>query len=114
MQETFFFEQGVRPDSVFAGNLIRNLALAGSTLGVTFGCRDYRILLEGDEEMVERGKRFLSVLSQMYIRLGRRIEQADFEQILRTFRDRRDSDLEKLFAERIKVSPKKREVMPRS
>ena len=114
MQETFFFEQGVRPDSVFAGNLIRNLALAGSILGVTFGCRDYRILLEGDEEMVERGKRFLSVLSQMYIRLGRRIEQADFEQILRTFRDRRDSDLEKLFAERIKVSPKKREVMPRS
>ena len=114
IQETFFFEQGVRPDSVFAGNLIRNLALAGSILGVTFGCRDYRILLEGHEEMVERGKRFLSVLSQMYIRLGRRIEQADFEQILRTFRDRRDSDLEKLFAERIKVSPKKREVMPRS
>jgi phosphate starvation-inducible PhoH-like protein len=44
----------------------------------------------------------------------RHLDQNDFDQILKAFRDHRDTELKLLFAERIPVGSKKRDIIPRS
>lgn len=45
---------------------------------------------------------------------GKQLETRDFEFLCRSFRDRSEGDIRELMKERIDVSPKKREVLPRS
>ena len=109
----FYFDNGISANSAFAGNIVRNLKLAESALEVALVARDGWVAVEGDEANRERAFRFLDELVRR-TGGGRRLIQPDFEQILRAFRNRREGDLQRLYAGKITVGSKGREIMPRS
>ncbi len=114
LEETFFFDRGLSVNTAFAGNIPRNLRYAESGLGVKLVCRDAWVrAVSEDRELIDRAMNFFSELERRGSG-GRRIEQADFEQILRAFRNHRESELQQLYAGKIVVGPRKKEIMPRS
>ena len=111
-EEKFYFEHGVNANSAFAGKIVRNIQLAEEALQVKLTARDAWVLVEGGEEECERALGFLEELNR---RSGEtRIIQPDFEQLLKAFRDHHEGDLQKLYAGKIVVGPKHKEIMPRS
>lgn len=111
-EEKFYFEHGVNANSAFAGKIVRNIQLAEEALQVKVTARDAWVLVEGGEEECERALGFLEELNR---RSGEtRIIQPDFEQLLKAFRDHHEGDLQKLYAGKIVVGPKHKEIMPRS
>ena len=82
--------------------------------GVRLVARENWVQIEGDEEAVGRMESFLAELAGFYQLRGKQLDVRDFEFLCRSFRDRREGDIRELLKERIDVSPKKREVMPRS
>ncbi len=111
-EERFYFEHGINVNAAFAGKIVRNLQLAEEALQVKLTARDAWVQIEGGEAECQRCVRFLTELSR---RGGEaRITQPDFEQLLKAFRDNREGDLQKLYAGKIVVGPKRKEIMPRS
>lgn len=114
VEETFYFDNGLTLHAACAGNEIRNLRLMQSTFEVNVVGREGFLRLSGAPDRVERVKAFLVELSHFFLIRGRQLDQRDFELLCRAFRDDRAGDLRELWSERITVSPKKREVLPRS
>lgn len=114
MSVKIYLDYGLTPHTVFAGDPNRNLPLAETALSVRLVARDSWVQLDGSEVDIERAQRFFSELSTLHQLRGGNLEQADFEQVLKAYRDRRDGELRALFAERLRVSPKKREILPRT
>ena len=114
VEDKFYFENGLSLNEAFAGHINKNIKQAGDQLGITLVSRDTWIKLSGIREKVNRAKDFLNELSRIYLLRNKHLDQNDFDQILKAFRDRRDDELKLLFAERIPVGPKKRDIIPRS
>ena len=114
VEDKFYFENGLSLNEAFAGHINKNIKQAGDQLGITLVSRDSWIKLSGIREKVNRAKDFLNELSRIYLLRNKHLDQNDFDQILKAFRDRRDGELKLLFAERIPVGPKKRDIIPRS
>ncbi|MDD4816865.1 MAG: PhoH family protein [Victivallaceae bacterium] len=113
-EETFFFDHGLGVNAAFAGNIPRNLRYAETGLGVKLVCRDSWVKAAAEErEPVERAMNFFSELERRGSG-GHRIEQADFEQVLRAFRNHRECELQQLYSGKITVGPRRKEIMPRS
>lgn len=114
VEDKFYFENGLSLNEIFAGHINKNIKQAGDQLGISLVSRDFWIKLSGTREKVNRAKEFLSELSHIFLLRNRHLDQNDFDQILKAFRDCRDDELKLLFAEKISVSPKKRDIVPRS
>ena len=114
VEDKFYFENGLSLNEVFAGHINKNIKQAGDQLGITLVSRDTWIKLSGIREKVNRAKDFLNELSRIYLLRNKHLDQNDFDQILKAFRDHRNDELKLLFAERIPVGPKKRDIIPRS
>ncbi len=110
----FYFEKGLTLHTACAGDEVRNLRYLENIFGVKLVARDNWVEISGDEEATGRVKAFLAELSRFYELRRHQLETRDFEFLCRSFRDRREQDLHDLWNERIAVSPKKREVLPRS
>lgn len=107
-----YFDSAATLLAIFAGDLTGNLKLASERLGIHFVSRDNWVLPEsGDAATAER---FLDSLQEMYRMTGIPLLQQDFDRILSAAAENRTGDLKNLFAERIKVAPRKREIMPRT
>ncbi|MFA6100539.1 MAG: PhoH family protein [Victivallaceae bacterium] len=114
VEDKFYFENGLSLNEVFAGHINKNIKQAGEQLGISLVSRDFWIKLSGPREKVNRAKDFLNELSRIFLLRDRHLDQNDFDQILKAFRDHRDAELKLLFAERISVGSKKRDIIPRS
>ncbi|QSH42586.1 PhoH family protein [Lentisphaerota bacterium] len=99
---------------VFAGHSDKNLRQAQSQLKVALVARDFWVQIKGEPEKISRAKSFLEELSRVFHLRGRHLDQNDFEQVLKAFKNNRDDELRKLFSERVHVGPKKRDIVPRS
>ena len=114
VEDKFYFENGLSLNEVFAGHINKNIKQAGDQLGIALVSRDTWIKLSGVREKVNRAKDFLNELLRIYLLRNKHLDQNDFDQILKAFRDRRDDELKLLFAERIPVGAQKRDIIPRS
>lgn len=97
-----------------AGNEVKNIRLIQNTFHVSVVARDGMVSISGEPDDVERTKRFLEELSHFFVIRNRQLDQRDFELLCKAFRENRPDDLREIWNERIQVSPKKREVLPRS
>ena len=110
----FYFEKGLTIHTACAGDEVKNLRYLESVFDVKLVARDNWVEIRGGDAETARVKAFLEELSRFYELRKHQLETRDFEFLCRSFRDRRENDLRDLWNERISVSPKKREVMPRS
>ena len=111
-----FFSTPLEMEALFAGDFRRNLRRMEERLKIRTNVRDLRMLISADTpERVRRGLSFLKKLDE--IRTGMpslRLEQPDFDQILAAFQTDTETELQKYFTERISVSPRKRDIVPRT
>ena len=114
IESRFYFEKGLTLHTACAGDEVKNLRYLQNLFGVRLVARDNWVEIHGEREAVERVEALLAELAHFYELRSRQIEARDFEFLCRSFRDRREGDLHELWNERIAVSPKKREVLPRS
>lgn len=112
--DKYYLEDGVSLNDLLAGHITRNLKLIEEQLSLNLVGRDGFIALSGSKARVERGRKFLQELTGVYRLRGNHLDQNDFEQTLKAFRDRRDDELRMLFGERIRVGKRKRDIVPRS
>ena len=110
----YIFENGMILDELFANHAQRNLKLTEAVLDVSLTARDFWIKISGDEDKIQRTKDFFQELSTVYKVRKKHLDQNDFEQVLRAFRNDNADELKKLFAEKIKVGSHKRDIVPRS
>lgn len=113
-ENKFYFENGMVLYEVFAHRTQRNLKLTESLLDVSLVARDFWIKISGKPDNINRAKDFFQELTQVYQLRGKHLDQNDFEQVLRAFRNDSVSELQELFSERIKVGARKRDIVPRS
>ncbi|MCP3966286.1 MAG: PhoH family protein [Lentisphaerae bacterium] len=99
---------------VFAGHPDKNLRQAQTQLKVALVARDFWVQIKGEPDKITRAKSFLEELSRVFHLRGRHLDQNDFEQVLKAFKNNKDDELRRLFAERVHVGPKKRDIVPRS
>jgi hypothetical protein len=110
----FIFENGMVLQEVFANHVQRNLKLTASLLDVALLTRDFWIQISGESQKIKRAKEFFTELTNVCQMRKRSLDQNDFEQVLRAFKNDSVGELKELFAEKIKVGPNKRDIVPRS
>jgi len=103
-------------ETLFAGDFRRNLKRMEERLKVRTHVRDLQMTLSADtSEQLQRSLSFLKQLETIRDQMSSlRLEQQDFDQVLAAFQTETETELQKYFAERIKVSPRKREIIPRT
>jgi phosphate starvation-inducible PhoH-like protein len=115
-EEIHYFDNWDSMNALFAGSFNKNLKEVASKLKVKLVSRDSWIKALAENSLAL--KRFEGFLSELTATAGkskeRRIDQRDFEQILSAFGEHRENELRSLFTLRVKVSPKKRDVIPRN
>jgi len=93
---------------------VANLQMIGSSFGVSIAARDGGVTISGEPETVRQACGFFRELQYFYTQRGRDLDQRDFELLLKAVRRFSGQDLRELWREKIRVSPRKREVLPRS
>ncbi len=114
-EEKFYFDRGLSANAAFANNITRNARYAESVLGVKLVVRDAWVQISCPES--EKGERALEFFAELLKFAGNscsKVTQPDFEQLLRAFRDHKESFLQQLYAGKLVVGPRKKEIMPRS
>ena len=114
MDDSFFFDSGLSLHGACAGNEVANLRLLAEAFDVAIAARDGGVTISGEPEKVAEAKRFFEELAYFHRLHGHELEQRDFELTLRSFADEPGGTLRELWGEKIAVSPRKREVYPRS
>ena len=109
-------------ESMFAGAFVKNLALASKTFKVKTAARDLSIKILSDD--IKTAEKFLDFLKELEKAVtiglsgagkgGRMLDQRDFEQLLAACKSSSVQNIQEFFGNRIKVSPKKRDVVPRT
>ena len=113
-EERFYFENGLSLHGACAGREVANLQLIGTSFGVTVAAREGGVTISGETGPVGRAAEFFAELQHFYRQRGRDLDQRDLELLLKAFHRFSGQDLRELWSERIRVSPKKRDVLPRS
>ena len=114
-EEKYYFESWDVLNAVFAGNLKKNLKEAEKRMSVRLVARDSWIKVISDNKTATgQTTKFLDELLRVHRLKPHSIDQRDFEHILSAFENRRENELELFFAERIKVSPRKKDITART
>ncbi len=114
-EEIFYFDGPEALESVFAGNLPKNLKLLEKELEVHVVSRDLWIKISSqDSSRLSRAASFINEINGQYKEAGRTILQRDFEHLLSAYRHHREKEIHGMFASRIKVGKRKPEVVPRT
>ena len=112
----YYFSTPLELESLFAGDFHRNLRKMEDRLEIRTNVRDLRMLISGTtREKVRRALSFLKKLEEIRGSMpSLRLEQQDFDQILAAFQTDAATEIQKYFAEKISVSPRKRDIVPRT
>ena len=114
VESKYYFDNGLSWHVACAGDEVKSLRTLEKLFGVHLVARENWIQISGEEDAVARASAFFDELSHFYQLRRKQLETRDFEFLCRSFRDRSEGDIRELMKERIDVSPKKREVLPRS
>ncbi|MBS1452198.1 MAG: PhoH family protein [Lentisphaeria bacterium] len=114
VESKYYFDNGLSWHVACAGNEVKSLRTLEKLFGVHLVARENWVQISGEEDAVARASAFFDELSHFYQIRRKQLETRDFEFLCRSFRDRSEGDIRELMKERIDVSPKKREVLPRS
>ncbi len=114
MDKVFYFERGLTPDWQLGGRPALDWPVLEEILGVRLVPRDRQVAISGEMQACARAERFFVELSNLHALRHQELDRQDVEQLLKAFREREDGELKALFAGRIKVGTKKREILPRS
>jgi phosphate starvation-inducible protein PhoH and related proteins len=112
--DKYYFESGSSLQETFAGHFQLNLKKCESAFKVKLIARDCWVKISGEPTSISRVRDFFDELGKIFILRDKHLDQADFEQILTAFANDRHDELRKLFAKRIKVGTRKREIVPRT
>ncbi len=112
----YFFSTPMEMEALFAGCFQQNLRKMGNSLGVKAVVRDLRLQLVAAEPLkAERVFAFLKRLEKLRLESpSKRVDQQDFDQLLAAFQNSTENELQNYFSQRIKVSPRKKEIVPRT
>ena len=114
VESKYYFDNGLSWHVACAGDEVKSLRTLEKLFGVYLVARENWVQISGEEDAVARASAFFDELSHFYQIRRKQLETRDFEFLCRSFRDRSEGDIRELMKERIDVSPKKREVLPRS
>ncbi len=114
-EETLHFDSYEAMESLFARDCLKNLDKIALCFSVKATSRDLWIkLASGDRGNINAGISALNELSSLHLSKGKPLTQSEFDQVLSACRKRSVGELHQLLAQRIKVSPKKDDIMARS
>ena len=113
-EKTFLFDGAASPFMAFAGSIERNLPVAEGVLGVSIVVRDCRAFIAGEEENCRQAELFLTKLSSFVAVRGKKLDQADFNQLVKAWEHGEADDVSSLLAARIRISNKSAEIVPRT
>ena len=115
VSDKYFFSNATEMELLFAGRFTENLKETEKRLGVTVTARDLCFRISSPQkENVVKTIAFLEELNKLYSATKKRIDQRDFQMTLSAFQESRETELQNFFSQRIKVSPKKQEIVPRT
>ncbi len=113
-ESVFYFDSGLNLRTACANDEVKNLRLVRSGFNVELQSRDNWIKFSGEEENVRRAGEFFAALSRFAHIRRMEIDQRDFEQLLRAFRDGNGSGLDALWKEKIVIGNGRKDIIPRS
>ncbi len=115
LEQRVYFDSAGMLNAVLAGDISGSLKLAGDTLGVRFVCRDNWILIQSaGPEKLAAAEKFLSGLREFYTASGAVLLPQDVRQIVNSAAAGSSGLLRDYTAQKIPVSSKKRDIMPRT
>lgn len=114
MDEKFYLEPGITLHELCAGDEVKFLRSAEELFSVRIVARENLIVISGSENAVLRTREFFDALLKLYRLRNRQLEQRDVELLCRMFQNASGNELEELWSGRVGVSPKKRDILPRS
>lgn len=118
----YVFASQILMESMFAGSFVKNLLLASKTFKVKTSSRDLTVkILSPDGEKAQKFLDFLKELEKAVLHglsgkksAGQMLDQRDFEQLLSACKSSSLQNIQEFFTNRIPVSPKKKDVVPRT
>ncbi len=110
----FYFPPGVGLSDLTAGDEVKKLRHAAEFFDVRAVSRENWVELSGDEARCRQAENFFASLAEFFQLRGRQLEAPDFELLLRSLAGGEAVDLQTLWKSRVKVSSKRRDVLPRS
>jgi len=115
-EETHYFEGWETVNALFASNLSLNLKKIEEKLQVKLVARDnwIKVISESDETHNRVDSFFKELINISKMSLEGRIVQPEFDQILFAFEESRQNEIQKFYQRKIKVSPRKREIVART
>ena len=114
MDEKIFLEPGTTLHSLCAGDEVKLLKTVKELFHAEISARENQLVLSGDENAVKRTKEFFTALVKLFKLRSRQLDQRDTEMLCRMFRSSSGTELEELWSGKVGVSPKKRDILPRS
>ena len=113
-EKIIYFDGPETINALFAGNQAGNLKATGKYFGAAVTTRDNWMKIASDDEAaVDKALGFFDELLKVH-ESGHSLHQRDFDLILSATRGRLGLSAHDLYAERIKVSPKKADIVPRT
>lgn len=114
MNEKIYLEAGCSLHALCAGDEVRLLKSIEELFSSSIVARENIIEISGSDNAVLRTKEFFAALVKLYRLRGKQLELRDVELLCRMFRNQSGTELEELWSGRVGVSPKKRDILPRS
>jgi phosphate starvation-inducible PhoH-like protein len=114
-EETIYFDSYETINALLASEVNNNLAKLEQLFHTKIISRDLWIKVSSDYN--EHTKNTISVLDELsnrYALIGKPLTQFDFDQIIIAYKKDTVNELHSLVSERIKVSPKKDDIIPRN
>lgn len=110
-----YFDSWDSLNSMFAGNLRKNLTESEKKLSVKLVVRDSWLKIISDNSAnIEQTVKFLNELGRVFNLTLQKLDQRDFDHILSAFQGNRENELEIFYAERVRVSPRKKDIAARN
>ena len=114
-EETLHFESFEAMEALFARDYHKNLDRLAQGFSVKVTTRDLWIrLASNDKAKVDAGISAIRELSSLYSTKGKPLTESDFEQVISACRKCSVEELHRLLEKRIKVSPRKDDILARS
>lgn len=114
-EDRCYFDSPSQLLEAFAGDLVGNLKKASGQLKIRLVSRDNWVGIQAESgKKPQTAEAFLNALREFQHLTGRMLFQRDFDQILSDAPEHSAARLKEYFSERIKVGPRKQEIMPRT
>ena len=114
-EETLYFDSFEAIEPLFAKDVKQNLKVIENCFSIKATSRDLWIKLSAPiSGNVKAGICAIKELSNLHLSTGKPLTQYEFNEVINACHKSCTKDLQKLLSERIKVSPKKDDIVPRS